>query len=285
MSTNLDFVKKFFLLSGKIITYATAFLIASVAGNFAITIIVIATTKGLSYPINIFSILRHYDHDLIIGISSIFASVVVIYAAYLNIKNLRYLAKREDNRRLEVALSTLPFALFELSELCTRLARGIAKKINHEVVENDILSENSMQSIRSIIEYYNGEDIEEFYKIPIYYQICIAKFEQRMKNRATKRSEIGAITNVDWHYDKLAIIHIISLKCIAKCYLNYLSHGIIKFDIDLTREYFDDEIYNFNEGNLDDHGHCIDVEREFKKMLTGCNNGFINPNYFSNTNL
>ena len=285
MRTNLDLVKKFFLLPGKIITYAIAFLIASVIGNFAIVIIVILATKGFSYFTNIFSILRHYDHDLIIGISSIFASVVVIYAAYMNIQNQRYLAKREDNRRLEVAMSSLPLALIELSELCTRLARGIAKRSNVEIVKNDILSENSMQSFRSIIEYYNDEDIEEFYKVPIYYQMCIAKFEQRMKNRFTKRAENIGITNVDWYYDKEAIVDIISLKCIAKCYLNYLTHGAIKFDIDLTQKYFNDEIYSFNEDNMDDHGDGIDVKWEFEGMLTESGNGFINPNYFSDSHL
>ena len=280
MRTNLDFIK-FLFYAPRIMVLAVVFLFASVVGAFTIAIIVILATKGFNFSADIF---RHYDHDLVIGISSIFASVVVIYAAYLNIQNQRYLANREDNRRLEVALSSLPFALIELSELCTRLARGIAKRSNNEIINNDILSENSMQSLRSIIEYYNDEDIEEFYKVPIYYQICIAKFEQRMKNRLAKHSEVG-ITRVDWYYDKEAIICIISLKCIAKCYLNHLSHGTIKFDIDLTQKYFDDEIYSFNDDNLDDHGSGIDVKSEFKDMLTERYNGFIDPKYFSDNHL
>lgn len=225
--------------------------------------------------------IRHYHHDLIIGGASILASVVVITAAYWNVSTQKQLSKKEDRRKLDSAMSTLPLALSELSRLCKALTMKISNKAELTINSTDFLNESSLNSIQLVIEYSEEQDRKDLRKVPMFYQIAVSKFRQCMENRQAKSKQGDEIGSLDIHNEKSAIVYLISLLAISGSYMDSARKGVIRYNMDRAIEIFWHNLAFYNQENTTFMTSDINVEEYFEEVLSGDKSGFLNPDYFS----
>ena len=267
-----------------LIHYLLIFVVIAVICTFAVMTLVATSALAVKLLSNdLYSIydFRHYHHDLVIGSSSIFAGSVVIFAAYWNISTEKQLSRKEDKRKLDSAMSTLPLALSELYRLCKALTMKICDRTELTINSTDFLNDSSIHSIQLVVEYSDEKDREEFRKVPIFYQIAISKFRQCMENRQAKNKQNDEVDSLDIHNEKSTIVHLISLLAISGSYMDSARKGVIQYDRDRAVEIFWHNLRFYNQENTNIVISDINVDEYFKDVLKGDKSGFLDPDYFN----
>lgn len=179
---------------------------------------------------------------LVTSATTLIAAAGAIFGVIRSINNQNKLYQDSQSRKLSAARSFLPLALVEIEEICISALTQLLDetKINKDTTV--LISENTKDTIKLVIEYSHGQIKSDFIEFLSYYQMAISKFHRyRVESKDPELDHLHHKNTID------SIIHWAILRAISTSYLKYARNISQELDKNRVHTIFKEEIQTYRE--------------------------------------
>lgn len=221
---------------------------------------------------------------MIAGVATVFSGSFVIVGVFASIREQRDREERDRTNKLKSVRSVLPSVYYELSKLCKKMTHSILNHNTKSLKQKVKLSKSSVDSIKLTLELLRGDECDELFKVLIYYQIAVSRFEGwKLRPHQANNRHLDRRT-------KNLIIDLVSLQSIAEAYAYSSLSGNKKLCKMLCKNQFIHNMHRYNKKPGQTGDSIEGIEELFGLNLKSNSEfggyvGFLNKDYFKRYDL